>query len=199
MRSTKRSDIPSAMTGEELLRRPRLGRCELVRGTIVHAHPTSRDHAILEARICAALVAFVEPRKLGRVLVGEAGIYTGRDPDTVRGADVAYVSAATYARSSGGGYLDVAPDLVVEVLSATDRRSDVEEKVSEYLRAGVRVVWIADPARGTIRVVRRHQEPPGPTAGEVGTGERLLSGDDILSGEDVLPGFEISVGRLFDG
>ena len=73
---------------------------------------------------------FAYHQKLGHVLVGEVGIYTNRNPDTVRGADVAYISKDRLAQTQSQSYLDVAPELIVEVLSPGDSWSEVIEKVS---------------------------------------------------------------------
>jgi Uma2 family endonuclease len=175
------------VTGEELARMGDVGRCELVDGRIVPMSPTGYQHGEIEARIAEALSTFVRPRKLGRVLTGEVGLYTRRDPDRVRGADVIFISAAAYARRTPGlAYLDVAPEIVVEVLSPEDRAVDVNQKLREYFAIGVGQVWVADPQ---ARVLTVHLTP---------TDARELSGAERLSGGDVLPGFELDVASLFD-
>jgi Uma2 family endonuclease len=174
------------ITGEELARMPEIGRSELVEGRIVRMTPTGFRHGAVELRVGEVLSAFVEPLRIGRVLVGEVGIYTRHNPDTVRGADALFISHERYARASKEkAYLDVAPELVVEVLSPDERPGDVARKITEFLEAGVLRVWTADPSRRTLRVHR--------TANE----SRELGPQDILSGEDVLPGFEIRVKQLF--
>jgi Uma2 family endonuclease len=118
------------------------------------------------------------------VLVGEVGIFTHRNPDTVRGADVAFISNERYSRlESKRGFLEVAPDLVVEVLSPEDRPGEVARKVAEYLEAGVRLVWVADPETKTVRAHR-----PGSEVREA----------DRLAGDDVLPGFDVAIAELFE-
>jgi Uma2 family endonuclease len=197
-------DTPDLITGEQLAKMSGLGRCELVRGRIVHASPTSRQHAKVEVRFAHELHAFVKSQRLGEVLVGEAGVYTRRGPDTVRGADVAFLSAERAAACRPDGFLDVAPDLVVEVLSTDDRRTKVEEKIAEYLTSGVRFVWVADPARKSVRVYRslediRSGAEKSALSGEgLLTGGTVLSGEDLLCEEDVLPGFSVPVRRFFD-
>jgi Uma2 family endonuclease len=174
------------ITGEALARIPNLGPCELVKGEIVLGSPTGATHGGSESLIAFSLNAFAVPRKLGHVLVGEVGIYTGHDPDTVRGADVVFISSERYARRNRRkAYLDVAPELVVEVLSPWDRRKDVLQKIEEYFACGVVSVWIADPGKRTIRV---HQSPRE---------SRLLGAEDDLSCEEVLPGFKVRVADLF--
>jgi Uma2 family endonuclease len=175
------------ITGEELARMGDVGRCELVDGRIVPMSPTGCQHGEIEARIAAALSTFVRPKKLGRVLTGEVGLYTRRDPDRVRGADVLFISDATYARRTPGlAYLDVAPEIVVEVLSPEDRAVDVNQKLREYFAIGVAQVWVADPQARAVTVYRTP------------TDAREFAGAERLTGGDELPGFEMAVASLFD-
>ena len=113
MKSPKIEDKEPLVTGDDLARTPNLGRCEIVRGRVVLATATFREDGRVEGKFCHELRSFAEPRGPGKVLVGEVGIYTGRDPDTIRGADVVFLSSERYARCRRKrGFLDVAPDLV---------------------------------------------------------------------------------------
>jgi Uma2 family endonuclease len=175
------------ITGEELARMGDLGRCELVDGRIVRMSPTGYRHGDIEARIAEALGTFVRPRKLGRVLTGEVGLYTRRNPDRVRGADVLFITNATYERRTPGmAYLDVAPELVVEVLSPDDRAVEVNQKLREYFAIGVRQVWVADPEACSVSAYRSP------------TDVSEFRETDRLSGGDVLPGFDVAVFALFE-
>lgn len=81
--------------------------------------PAEPDHGEIAGAITTELRLFVCQHKLGRVMVGETGIYTHRNPDTLREADVLFISHERYAQKTHAAYLDVAPGLVVEVLSPT--------------------------------------------------------------------------------
>ncbi len=82
-------------------------------------------------------------------------------------------------------FLDVAPDLAVEVLSPNDTWTEVESKVAEYIQAGVRLIWIVDPDQNSITIYRPN-------------GERSrLSATDHLSGENVLPDFSVPIAEIF--
>jgi Uma2 family endonuclease len=174
------------MTGEELFALGDIGRAELVKGELVRMTPTGHPHGHYEVNFVLSLGAFVRQHKLGRVLSGEVGLYTQRDPDTVRGADVAFISNERLAQGQSQGYLDVAPELIVEIMSPDDRWSKVMEKLEEYFAAGVRTVWVADPRLQCLYVYRSLTEV-----------ERLTV-EDELSGGDVLPGFTVSVAELFE-
>ena len=148
--------------------------------------PTGSRHGSVEGNFYDTLRAFVRPRRLGLVKVGEVGIYTHRNPDTVRGADVLFISTERAAQLKSPAFLDVAPDLVVEVLSPDDRWSDLMQKLREYFAIGVRLVWVADPE---ARIIYAYRAP---------TDVRQFTEQDSLPGDEVLPGFSASIAGLFE-
>ena len=157
---------------------------ELVEGRFIAMSPTGHPHGAIEANIARDLGAFVKQRGLGRVMSGEVGIITQRDPDTVRGADIVYISKERLSQAQADGYLDVAPELVIEIISPNDRWTEINEKIGEYLACGVLLVWIIDPR--TQRVTR------------YGRGRDLLvyGSDDVLTAPDILPGFAVPIREL---
>ncbi len=173
------------MSGEELFHRPDLELCELVEGRIVPLVPTGYAHGEVEVRLGARLLAWAEATGRGRVFSGEVGIYLRRNPDTVRAADVLYLSNERYARRGPSGYLDVAPELVVEVLSPDDRWSEVTGKLEDYFAAGVDAVWMVDPRRRQVFVYRSP------------TGMQPLGEGQTLADPDLLPGFSLPLSDLF--
>lgn len=174
------------ITGEELAEMGDIGPCELVEGRIMPMSPTGDEHAGIEVIVATALQQFVRSHDLGRVRAGEVGIYTRRNPDTVRGADVLFISNERYARKQSASYLDVAPDLIVEIMSPNDRWSEVTQKLREYFAMGVRLVWVVDPKARSVYAYRAL------------TDVREFSANDTLPGDDVLPGFSVPVAGLFE-
>jgi len=174
------------ITGEELAVMGDVGPCELVEGRIVPMTPTGDEHGSYEGNFYTALRAFVQSHKLGKVRVGEVGIYIRRNPDTVRAADVLFISNERYAQKKSRGFLDVAPDLVVEILSPNDSWTEVTQKLREYFAIGVRLVWIVDPQTRNVYAYRSL------------TDVREFTQDDDLPGDDVLPGFSVKVAQLFE-
>ncbi len=189
MASTTRNNpavaTQSLVTGEALAAMGDIGRSELVEGKIIMRSPTGWPHGKCERRFGHALGSFVDERHLGAVLVGEVGIYTRRDPDTVRGADVIFISNERLAQLKSTSFLDVAPELIVEIMSPDDRWSEVRQKIREYFAIGARLVWVADPSDKTVSVYRSPTEV------------RVLAESDRLTGEEVLPGFSVPVASLF--
>jgi Uma2 family endonuclease len=176
------------MTAEEFGQRPDPGYPEeLVQGRIVGMPPPDRRHGYVCLKAGRMFGNFVDERDLGRVMSNDSGVITERDPDTVRGADVAFYS---YARLPKGpllsGYGPEVPELIVEVRSANDVWREILEKVAEYLSAGVLIVVVLDPTPQTAHVF-------GPTDPPC-----ILGPEDELVLPGVLEDFRVRVGRFFE-
>jgi Uma2 family endonuclease len=173
------------MTAEELFELQDDGlRHELVEGELRTMAPAGFDHGRVALRIGARILAHVEEQLLGEVLAAETGFVLARDPDTVRAPDVAFV-ASERAPLGTRGFPELAPDLVVEVVSPSDRASEVASKAAMWIDAGVRLVWVVDPQ---ARLAAVHH--PGGLV-------TVLREDGVLDGEDVLPGFRLPLTTVF--
>jgi Uma2 family endonuclease len=173
------------ITGAELLEMGDIGLCELVEGRISAMVPPGGEHGRIETRLSRYLDVFAETHDLGWVMSGETGIYTRRDPDTVRGMDVAFISKQRLPDGPGVGYLETAPELVVEIVSPSDRWQNIEDKISEYLAIGVEQVWVVDPRQRAVFVSSSPKE------------RRRFDVGETLQGAGVLEGFSLTVAALF--
>lgn len=185
------SSMPSVIdskliTGEELLEMGDIGPCELIEGRIVPMSPAGAKHGRIELKLARLLEDFVETKNLGWVMTGEVGIFTRRHPDNVRGADVLFISKERLDKVPERGFLEVAPELVVEVRSPDDTRKEIEQKIGEYLAIGVKWVWLIGPQSRTCTVYRSKNEV------------QILTENESLIGEDILAGLEIKISTLFD-
>lgn len=174
------------MTAEDLLKMPDGGRCyELVKGELVEMSPPGGQHGRIAARLAARLLAHVEPRQLGQVVV-ESGYRLESDPDTVRGPDVSFLRASRIPPEGlPTSFIPGAPDLAIEIVSPDDTVDEIHTKVDEYLAHGSQQVWVVHPATRTVTVFYAD----GAT--------RRLRKDEILDGGDVIPGFAMRVEELF--
>lgn len=172
------------ITAEELFEMGDIGPCELVKGVLVMQNPTGARHGYIVAKLARLLGNFAEERDLGVVLGPGVGLLVSRRPDTVRAPDLMFYRKGRLDPSSiPEGYLDVPPDLVVEVVSPSDSWSDVEAKVEEYLGMGVKAVWVVDPQRRAVTVLPER---------------RTLKEGEALEGGEALPGLSIPVSTLFE-
>lgn len=164
----------------------RMGPCELVRGEVIPLSPGGIRHSHITFNVAFLLGVWSRKTKLGMVVTGEAGLIVETDPDTVRGADVAYIS---YNRLPRGqvpeGFGSVPPELVVEIVGKGQSWRDMVEKAGEYLKMGVDRVWVIDPSTKRLHVFT----PDG--------GPATLAENDAVTDEAVLPGFSCKVADFF--
>ena len=174
------------LTAERYFRECQLDRSELINGKVIELMPPGGLHGKLMLRIGGLLSAFVLPHKLGE-LYGESGFILSRDPDTVRGPDVAFLEASRVPPPHEEVFLlEGAPTLAIEILSPNDRKREVEAKVRLYFEKGTREVWIVDPSTKTVSI-----RNPNSTAIAYGI-------DDAIPGGDILPGFSLPVRSIFE-
>jgi Uma2 family endonuclease len=186
--ATTTSATPHLLTAAEYAQLPDQGiPTELVRGRVVEMNIPAPRHGEICANITTLINPHVRGRGLGRVVCNDGGILTQRDPDTVRGGDVAYYSYARVPQAPlPPGYLDVVPELVFEVRSPTERWSRLISKAGEYLEAGVAVVCLLDQVSETVQVYRPDELP------------RTLHADDELHLPDVLGEPRVPARRFFE-
>jgi Uma2 family endonuclease len=159
---------------------------ELVRGRIVPMTLPTPRHGQICAKVVRLLGNFADDHGLGHVVGNDSGVITERDPDTLRGPDIAFYSYSRLAKGAlPAGYLSVGPDLVVEVRSPGNRWSALYSKAGEYLDAGVSIVVVLDEETESASIFTN-------------TGLTELSRAAELSLPEILPGFSVPVGRFFE-
>jgi Uma2 family endonuclease len=158
--------------------------CELVDGVLVEK-ALGVYESFLAMEIGGLLREFVKRNGLGFV-VGADGMMR-LAPGLVRIPDVSFVSwnQLPGRRVPRVPIADLAPELAIEVISASNTAQEMERKLQEYLTAGVRLVWYVLPLPQEVHVY---------TAGQ----HDVLTIDQELSGGDVLPGFVLPLRQLFE-
>jgi Uma2 family endonuclease len=158
---------------------------ELHHGRLFPMSPPGADHGSYQLRIAGALLYQGEAQGHGKAFV-EVGVILARNPDHVLGPDAAFVVKASLpVQKSPEGFLEVAPELIVEVRSKNDTVKELAAKVADYLQAGAKLVWVVDPASESV-IEHRAGQPP-----------KTYLKSDSLSCEDVIPGFRLALDELY--
>jgi Uma2 family endonuclease len=176
------------LTPDDLLAMPEDGnRYELIRGELVSTPMSSYESSQVAMVIGSTLRAYAFPRKLGLVAGADGAFILDRNPYTVRIPDVSFVRMDRLPpREQRRQYLELAPDLAVEVVSPSDSANAVHEKVREYLDYGVQVIWVVHPVQRTVTVYTADRNA------------KVLYEEDNLDGGELLPGFSLTVADIFE-
>jgi len=158
---------------------------ELFRGEGIELPAPTRPHGVVCSNIVWILGCYVRQRQFGYVASNDSGVILEREPDTVRGPDVALYEDATSFEELHPKYGEVPPLLAVEVLSPSDRANRVLRKITDYLTHGVQLVWLVDPEDRNVSVHAPNRTP------------LRLKQEAELTGDGVLAGFRCRVADLF--
>lgn len=176
-----------AWTDDELAAWPRDGqKREVLEGHLIMS-PVHINHSIICVRLASLLFHFAQRRNLGEVFDSSVGCRLA--PDLVLSPDVSFVARARLRKIgiAPDKFLQGAPDLVVEVLSASDRMTHINRKLEHYFEHGARLAWLVNWRKEQVIIY---------TADSI---ESLADSDDVLTGGAVLPGFRCKLQKLFRG
>lgn len=181
------STKPTTVEEYQLLPDPTDGtRLELHKGEVVAVSRPNWEHGEIAINIGFLIKQFLKSKPIGRVAT-ESGVITERGPDTLRGPDVSFMSKERMPLDKRmNEYASVTPDLCVEVLSPSNTRAELNEKMAEYFSTGARMIWVVDPDERSVTIYEQPDEG------------RVFKGRSTLSGGQVLPGFICTVTELFE-
>jgi Uma2 family endonuclease len=179
---------------------------EYVRGEVRATPLPGVLHGIVEAEVVADLYQHLEERAaacgwdpeqslharcrlVGFAACGRFGVQFSLpdDPNQIRGADGAYVTAEQYIQAEWDeeSYFPMVPALVIDVISQSERAEDVDEKVQDYLAGSAQRVWCIYPRLRRVHIY----DKAAPTW--------VLRRGDHLTDQELLPGFRFPLSRIF--
>lgn len=176
------------ITADELLKMYSDGkRGELIRGEFVPKMAAGEEHGAIVIKLGWLLGNATIPNNLGRLVASDSGVQVEWEPDTVREPDIAFIARERRPRGTVvRGYTEIPPDLVVEVVSPSNRQPAINDKARMWVDSGVRLVWVVWPETKMIEIHR----PNEPVI--------TLRESDTLTGMDVIPQFSCPVRDIFD-
>lgn len=152
---------------------------ELIAGEVVVIPPSGGDASLAQTEIVHRLRSWQSTQPAGGRVLTDVFVRIGA---SYLAPDAAWWTAGNEPTIRPGA-LDVAPDLVVEVLSPSTRDNDLGAKRRQYMDAGVRELWLIDPADRSVTIV------------DADGSRRLAEADTVRS--PLLPGFSAAVSELF--
>lgn len=161
-------------------------RYELIAGVLRATEPMGGRHGEIQFELHGPLYISLRERRIGRVYTEGTHFLVPRDPDVVSMPDIAFVRAERLPPDGArDGMMPLAPDLVIEVFTPSNRVTEMAEKIGLYQQAGVPLIWLVRPRNRSVEVYVLGPEP------------RVLDAFDSLDGGDVLPGFRLPVAEIF--
>ena len=178
--------VTELITAEQFESMTDIDRAELIYGEIVEMSSNKSVHGFVEGKLVFELNLYCREAKCGIIMSGDNCFVLQRDPDLVRCPDVSYVRNERIPSPFPTGFFPGPPDIAVEVVSPSDRVSDVNAKIEQWLRAGTVAVWIADPQSKTSSIHALENDKV--------VGRQV----DSFAHEELLPGFELPAIKLFE-
>jgi Uma2 family endonuclease len=174
-------------TDAEFMALPQDGhRYEIVNGELIDMGNSGALHGNLAIILSSALFAVVHAQKLGALFDSSTAFKMKNE--NRRSPDISFFAKERLQGLTElpTGFLEGAPDLVVEVLSPGNTIEEMHDKLVEYFENGTRLAWMIHPTEHYVLVYRSAQEP-----------DRLLKSADSLDGEEVVPSFTLPIADLF--
>lgn len=161
-------------------------RLELVDGVLVEKAVTGLSESVLASVLLGYLFQYLSRNNLGIVTSG-GDAYIKLRHGLIRIPDVSFVrwDAMPGRKLPKVACPELVADLVVEILSKSNTKKEIERKRQDFFDHGTRLFWVVDPRKQTVTVYRSVHE------------SEILRLDDEVSGEGVLPGFSLSVREWF--
>jgi Uma2 family endonuclease len=158
---------------------------ELVDGELVMSPKNNFRHGDICIRISAALVNFVNSRRLGVVCDSSTGFWMQNR--NCRAPDISFISKERLRgkKRADNAFFQGAPDLAIEVLSPNNTPDEITKRLKDFFSSGTRLAWIINPQDESAEVCH------SPTV------RRLVGPGGMLDGEDVVPGFQLNLAELF--
>ena len=162
---------------------------EVVDGELVMSPKNNSFHGKISAQLLIALGTFVMARKLGAVWDSSTGFWMHNR--NCRAPDVSFITKerlrALGFKSTDRSFIPGAPDLAVEILSPSNTRAEIDERLRDFFASGTQIAWIINPDTECVEVCHAPDK------------RKLLGSGADLDGEHLLPGFRYPIADLFKG
>ncbi len=168
-------------------------KCEVVDGVIYMPPSPDSDHQWVQQETFVRCYEFSRASRLGVFLHAPLDLVIQRSPLRVRQPDIMFLNSERTGITNrsdlkGRSPLEVSPDIVVEILSPSNTRSEMDARLEDYRQIGVYQCWLVSPEAETVEVIDLTGNEPRSLA--------IFGSEDTLT-SDLLPGFELSLREVF--
>jgi Uma2 family endonuclease len=176
------------LTYEEYLALPEIeGRYDIIDGELLMSPAPTPFHQRILINLILLLTPVVRERQLGEVLCAPLDVVICREPLRTRQPDLIFIRAER-TDIIGDQLIEGAPDLIVEILSPSNTRAEVEKKLKDYAAIGVSECWLVSPEAQIIEVLRLTKK---------GWKRQVIYGLGDKLTSPLLPGFSLKVDEIF--
>lgn len=160
---------------------------EVVDGELVMSPKNNFEHENIFTRLLLALANFNREHRLGVVRGSNTG-YWMRNRNC-RAPDISFIPKgrleALGFKPASRSFFPGAPDLAVEILSPSNTRPEIDQRLRDFFASGTQIAWVIDPDRECVEVCHSL------------TQRSLVGSGGFLEGEHLLPGFRYPIADLF--
>ena len=162
---------------------------EVVNSELVMSPKNNFEHERIGMRLSTALEVFNQSHRLGAVLGSSFGCWMHNR--NCRAPDISFIPKARLLSlgftPSTRKFFPGAPDLAVEILSPSNRRPEIDDRLKDFFASGTQICWIINPDDECVEICHSP------------TDRKLLGSGALLDGEHLLPGFQFPIADLFKG
>jgi len=158
---------------------------EVVDGELAMSPKNNFEHGNIASRLFIALGSHVQQQRLGVVLDSSTGFWMKNR--NCRAPDISFISRSRLSewKPSSRKFFEGAPDLAVEILSPSNKRSEIDERLGDFFESGTLLAWIVDPDLKAAEICQSV------------SARRLIGSGGFLDGNEVIPGFRFAIADLF--
>jgi Uma2 family endonuclease len=156
------------------------------KGKLIVMSPTGSESGKRNSSLLAQVWYWNNQCKLGEVFDSSTGFKLSNG--ATRSPDVSWIAIERWNSLSNKqkrGFAPIDPDFVIELMSPTDNKDELQQKMSEYISCGVKLGWLLNPDDKEVEIYRISQH------------KQVINNPNNLSDEDILPGLTVDLADIF--
>lgn len=157
------------------------------KGELIIMPPTGSESGRKNSKLIVRIGIWNEREQLGELFDSSTGFKLSSG--ATKSPDVSWIESSRWQaipKEQQRKFAPIDPDFVIELMSSTDDREELQQKMVEYMNCGIKLGWLICPDEKQVEIYRN------------GRDEEILDNPSSLSGEKVLPGLILDLADIFD-